>query len=49
MEINMPIKDAKIISIYMQDNVIFINSKTAKHILDISGKSVFECPDDSFD
>ena len=42
----MPIKDAEKI-VYMQCNVLCINSKTAKHIFDIRGASVFECPSDS--
>ena len=44
----MPIKDAKRISI-MQDNVLCISSKFAKHIPDIRGTPVFECPGDSID
>ena len=43
----MPIKGAKKI-VYMYDNVL-CNSKTAKHILDIRGTSLFECPSDSID
>ena len=35
--------------VYMQGNVLCINSKTAKHILDIRGTSMFECPGDSMD
>ena len=31
----------------MQDSVICINSKTAKHIFHIRETSVFECPSDS--
>ena len=33
--------------VYMQGNVICINSKTAKHIFGIRETSVFECPSDS--
>ena len=33
----------------MQGNVLCISSKTAKHIFDIRGTSVFECPSDSLD
>ena len=48
MEINMPIKNAKrISSLYMQGNVLCMHFKTAKHILDIRGTSVFECPGNS--
>ena len=44
----MPIKDAKKI-VFMQGNVLCINPKSAKHIIDIRGMSAFECPGDSFD
>ena len=43
----MPIKDAK--NIVMQGNVLCIYPKSAKHIIDIRGISVFECPCDSID
>ena len=46
MEINLPIKDAKIV--IMQGNVLCINHKSA-NIIDILGMSVFECPGDSLD
>ena len=43
----MPIKDAKIL--FMQGNILCIYPKSAKHIIDIRGMSVFECPGDSID
>ena len=33
----------------MQGNVLCIYPKSAKHIIDIRGMSVFECPGDSLD
>ena len=47
MEINMPIKDAKIV--FMQDNFLCIYPKSTKYIIDIRGMSAFECPVDSID
>ena len=47
IDINMPIKDAK--TVFMQGNVLCIYPKSAKHIIDIRGMSVSECPGDSFD
>ena len=41
----MPIKDAKKI-VFIQGNVLCIYPKSAKHIIDIRGMSVFECPGD---
>ena len=43
----MPIKGAKIV--FMQGNVFCIYPKSAKHITDIRGMSVFECSGDSLD
>ena len=35
--------------VLMQNNVLCINPKSLKHILDIRENSVFECPDGSLD
>ena len=35
--------------VYTQGNFLFINSKTAKHFLDIRGTSAFECSGDFLD
>ena len=43
----MPIKDAK--TVFMQGNILCIYPKLAKHIIDIRGMSVFECPGYSLD
>ena len=48
MEFNMTINDAKRISIYAK-RCFCINPKSAKHLLDIRGTSVFESPGDSCD
>ena len=45
----MSIKDAKRSIYNLQGNVLCIYPKSAKHIIDIRGTSVFECPDDSLD
>ena len=46
----MSINDAKkIVDLFMQGSVLCIYPKSAKHIIDIRGMSVFECPDDSLD
>ena len=34
--------------VFTQGNVLCTNPKSAKHIIDIRGMSVFECPGDSF-
>ena len=43
----MPIKDAKIV--FMQGNMLCIYPKSAKHIIDIRGMSVFEWHGDYHD
>ena len=35
--------------VFMQGNALCSYPKSAKHIIDITGMSVFECPDDSLD
>ena len=45
---NIPIKDAKSISIYARQCSLYY-PESAKHTLGISGTPVFECPGDSLD
>ena len=44
----MPIKDVKT-TVFMQGNALCIYPKSSKHIIDIRGMSVVECPDDTLD
>ena len=44
----MPIQDSKTL-VSIQGYVLCINPKSLKHIIDIRGMSVFECPGDFLD